>query len=116
MKNLVRLRTDLNNAGLTFLQPLRCLIALRNSESRSGCRNVKPALFRSVRRRTRFFISVCRRFVSTPALDEYSFSEARWRSISLSTSERVSPRVVMARMSIRLDIAARLPHWLAISL
>ena len=86
---------------------LRCLMALRNSESRSGPMKFAPAVDRSSRSFRRFETSDFRRLGSTPVLDWYSLSTLTCRSSSLSTSLRESPRAVMARISSRLDTAAR---------
>ena len=52
---------------------LRCLMALRNSDSRSGCRNVEPACSSSERSRIRFDITVRSRPASTPGFAWNSF-------------------------------------------
>ncbi len=82
---------------------LRCLMALRNSESRSGCRKAEPALMQvgaqAQQVRHERLAAAAR---STPGFDWNSLRAASCRSSSFSTSERTSPRVVMARMSMRL--------------
>ena len=82
----------------------------------SGCRFAMPAFSSSERSRVRFVIRALSRLASTPGFDWNSPSRVSWRSSSFSASERTSLRVMIARMSIRLDTAARVPHWLAASL
>ena len=61
-------------------------------------------------------MTVFRRAASTPGRDWNSFRCVRWRSSSLSASERMSLRVVMDRMSSSPDMAARALAAVAISL
>jgi hypothetical protein len=86
---------------------LRCLTALKNSESRSGAMKFPPMADRSLRSLTKFDINDLSRAGSTPVLVWYSLRMFTWRSSSLSTSLRESPRAVMARISSRLETAAR---------
>src|SRR5579859_5523774 len=71
---------------------LRCLTALKNSESRSGAMKLPPTADRSLRSLTKFVINDLRRAGSTPVLVWYSFRMFAWRSSSLSTSLRIAAR------------------------
>src|SRR5580698_166549 len=86
---------------------LRCFTALKNSESRSGAMKFPPIDDRSLRSLTRLDISDLRRAGSTPVLVWYSLSTLTCRSSSFKTSLRESPRAVMARISSKLETAAR---------
>ena len=69
----------------------------------------------AVRRRTRLVTSARSRALSTPALlSNDSTAPGVARSPS-ALGAHVAAEVI-ARMSMRLDTAARLPHWLAFSL
>ncbi len=81
---------------------LRCLIALKNSESRSGCRNAEPAFMRSARRRTRFAVSAFRRLVSTPAFD---WEVVECRQLALELLQDIRTHVAACRKSQDVDQA-----------